>query len=78
MAQKSTKPSIIKDHGVRKVVEVGLHLTAGQLRRLESLMDKWGVKMAVLPEAEPPYKNLSEWFTECTEDEKLQIAKVKA
>lgn len=78
MSQKSTKPNISKDHGARKVVEVGLYLTAGQLRRLESLMDKWGVKMAVLPEADPPYKNLSEWFLECTEEEKPQIAKVKA
>lgn len=51
----------------KKVVEVGLYLTAGQLRRLETLMVKWNVKMAVLPEPEPPYANLTEWYAECAE-----------
>lgn len=51
----------------KKVVEVGLCMTAGQLRRLETLMAKWNVKMAVLPEPETPYTDLSEWYAECTE-----------
>ena len=51
-----------------KVVEIGLVVTAGQLRRLEMLMAKWGVKMAVLPEPDPPYKNLTEWYLECTKE----------
>lgn len=51
----------------KKVVEVGLLLTAGQLRRLETLMAKWNVKMAVLPEPETPYSNLTEWYSECSE-----------
>ena len=51
----------------KKVVEVGLFLTAGQLRRLESMMEKWGVQMSVLPEPEVPYQNLTEWYDECTE-----------
>ncbi len=51
----------------KKVVEVGLYLTAGQLRRLEAMMAKWNVQMSVLPEPETPYANLQDWFNECTE-----------
>ncbi len=51
----------------KKVVEVGLYLTAGQLRRLEALMSKWSVQMAVLPEPSEPYMDLREWFDECAE-----------
>ncbi len=51
----------------KKVVEVGLYLTAGQLRRLESLMVKWNVQMSVLPEPETPYASLKEWHDECVE-----------
>lgn len=53
---------------VAKVVEIGVCVTPGQLRRLELLMVKWNVKMAVLPEPEVPYKNLTEWWLECTEE----------
>ena len=52
----------------KKVVEIGVYLTAGKLRRLEALMVKWGVKIAILPEADPPYANLTEWYLECTEE----------
>lgn len=51
----------------KKVVEVGLFLTAGQLRRLESLMVKWNVQMSVLPEPDEPYRDLHEWYDECSE-----------
>ena len=51
----------------KKVVEVGLYMTAGQLRRLEALMVKWNVQMSVLPQPDEPYKNLAEWRDECSE-----------
>ncbi len=80
MSQPHTKPKVVvqKMQPPRKVVEIGLYLTAGQLRRLEILMGKWDVKMAVLPEATPPYKNLTEWFLECTEEDKPAVARPQA
>lgn len=59
---KPPKPVIQK----KKIIEVGLFLTAGQLRRLESLMAKWNVEMSVLPEPEEPYRDLREWYDECS------------
>lgn len=71
MSQQSTKPRAQSrtENTPRKVVEIGVHITASQLRRLEMMMQKWGVKMAVLPECDPPYRNLTEWYAECSGEE---------
>lgn len=66
MAQKSVKHSkpIIES---KKVVELGVYVTAGQLRRLEKILGNWSIKFSVLPEPEVPYADLAEWVEECTE-----------
>lgn len=51
-----------RDTNPRKVVEIGVFVTAGQLRRLESLMGRWNVPISVLPEVEPAYRDLPEWY----------------
>lgn len=56
------------DTNPRKVVEIGVFVTAGQLRRLDALMGKWNVPVSVLPEAEPPYKDLAEWYEDLTKE----------
>lgn len=69
MAQKAVKPRggsrpIIEP---KKVVELGVYVTAGQLQRLERILGNWSIKYAVLPQCEPPYQDLAEWVEECTE-----------
>ena len=55
------KPIIEK----KKVVELGIYATAGQLRRLEAILKKWSIPCSVLPQPETPYRDLNEWFEEC-------------
>lgn len=57
-----------RDANPRKVVEIGVYLTAGQLRRMESLMENMGVEFSILPEADPPYKTLAEWYDDLTRE----------
>ncbi len=53
----------------KKVVEFGVYVSAGQLSRLEKILGNWSIKYSVLPECEPPYRDLAEWFEECSNPE---------
>lgn len=76
MAQKSvgrygrSKPVIES----KKVVELGIYVTAGQLRRLEKILGEWSVKFSVLPEPDVPYRDLVEWREECSAAYKESVA----
>lgn len=68
MSQKAVKPRSRPIIEPKKVVEIGVYVTASQLRRLEGMMEKCGVKFSVLPEPDIPYRGLAEWFEECSDD----------
>ncbi len=70
MAQK-TKPRENRERSKpfiepKKVVELGVYVTAGQLSRLETILGNWSIKFAVLPEPDEPYRDLVEWVEGCS------------
>lgn len=67
MAQKTKPRSSRPVIEPKKVVELGVYVSAPQLYRLERMIRKWGIEVVTLPECEPPYANLREWFEECSE-----------
>ncbi len=71
MPQRSTKPRTRVIIEPKKVVEIGVFVSAGQLSRLEKILDNWSIKYSVLPEPDVPYADLSEWFEECKYDEAI-------
>ncbi len=73
MAQK-TKPRSRPIIEPKKVIEIGVYVTAGQLARLEKILGDWSIKYAVLPQPDEPYADLSEWFEECSQTYKETAA----
>ncbi len=74
MSQK-TKPRTLRVIiEPKKVVELGVYVSAGQLSRLEKILSNWSIKYSVLPQPDEPYADLSEWYEECAAAYKERVA----
>ncbi len=58
----------------KKVIEIGVYVTAGQLARLEKILGNWSIKYAVLPQPDVPYEDLAQWHAECAGVYKEELA----
>jgi len=74
MAQKAVKPRSKPLIESKKVVELGVYVSAGQLSRLEKILSNWSIKYSVLPQPDEPYRDLDEWFEECSATYKERVA----
>ncbi len=74
MAQKAVRPRSKPVIETKKVVELGVYVTAGQLSRLEKILSNWNIKFSVLPEPDEPYRDLAEWHAECAGVYKEELA----